>query len=108
MNSRPCGELDLEFVLGGHPLQLLDGADLLFLSGGVPGDLPIVLEARRRGIPISNDSQVFLEACPARTIGITGSAGKTTTTALVAEIGRASPAFAKPGAVWMGETSATR
>ncbi|MGA2820272.1 MAG: UDP-N-acetylmuramoyl-L-alanine--D-glutamate ligase [Anaerolineales bacterium] len=94
--------LDLEFVLGGHPLQLLDGADLLFLSGGVPGDLPIVLEARRRGIPISNDSQVFLEACPARTIGITGSAGKTTTTALVAEIGRASAAFAKPGAVWMG------
>lgn len=94
--------LDVEFVLGGHPLQLLDGTDMLFLSGGVPGDVPIAVEARRRGIPISNDSQAFLEACPARTVGITGSAGKTTTTTLVAEIARASAAFAKPAAVWMG------
>lgn len=94
--------LPLEFVLGGHPMQLLDGTDILFLSGGVPGDLPIVTEARRRGIRISNDSQAFLEACRARTIGITGSAGKTTTTALVAEIAKASDAWAPPSTVWMG------
>jgi UDP-N-acetylmuramoylalanine--D-glutamate ligase len=39
-----------------------------------------------RGIPLSNDSQIFLDACPCQTIGITGSAGKTTTTTLVGKI----------------------
>ena len=73
----------IEWVLGGHPLELLDRADIVCLSGGVPTGLPIVQEAIRRGIPLSNDTQIFLEAAPCRTVGITGSAGKTTTTALV-------------------------
>jgi len=76
-------DLPVRTVLGGHPLSLLDGADLLCLSGGVPVEAPIVVEARRRGIPLSNDAQLFLERCPAPVIGITGSAGKTTTTAWV-------------------------
>jgi UDP-N-acetylmuramoylalanine--D-glutamate ligase len=76
----------VEFVLGGHPAELAAGADLLCLSGGVPADLPLAQQARRRGISITNDSQLFLEACPSRTIGITGSAGKTTTTALLGEM----------------------
>ncbi|MCC7362233.1 MAG: UDP-N-acetylmuramoyl-L-alanine--D-glutamate ligase [Anaerolineales bacterium] len=77
--------LPIEFALGGHPESLLDGADLLCLSGGVPTDLPIVAAARRRGVALSNDSQIFLEVCPpgVRVVGITGSAGKTTTTTLV-------------------------
>lgn len=77
---------DVEFVLGGHPDSLLDGVDLLCLSGGVSLDLPIVQEAIRQRIPLSNDAQLFLERCPARVIGITGSAGKTTTTTLTGEI----------------------
>lgn len=71
------------FVLGEHPLSLLDGADLLCISGGVPLDAPLVVEAFRRGVPVSNDAQLFLERCPAPVIGITGSAGKTTTTTLI-------------------------
>jgi UDP-N-acetylmuramoylalanine--D-glutamate ligase len=43
----------------------------------------LIVEAHRRGIPLSNDSQIFLENAPCRVIGITGSAGKTTTTSLV-------------------------
>ncbi|MEO8608340.1 MAG: UDP-N-acetylmuramoyl-L-alanine--D-glutamate ligase [Chloroflexota bacterium] len=77
---------EVEFVLGGHPESLLDGIDLLCLSGSVSLDLPIVAEAIRRKIPISNDAQLFLERCPAPVIGITGSAGKTTTTTLTGEI----------------------
>jgi UDP-N-acetylmuramoylalanine--D-glutamate ligase len=49
---------------------------------------PIVEEALERGIPLSNDAQIFLDHCPAPVIGITGSAGKTTTTALVGEMCR--------------------
>ncbi len=70
------------FVLGGHPLELLDGADLLCLSGGVSPAIPIVQEAVRRGINLSNDASLTLRHCPVPVIGITGSAGKTTTTTL--------------------------
>lgn len=77
---------DVEFVLGGHPDSLLDGVDLLCLSGGVSLDLPIVQEAIKRHIPLSNDAQLFLERCHAPVIGITGSAGKTTTTTLTGDI----------------------
>jgi UDP-N-acetylmuramoylalanine--D-glutamate ligase len=76
----------VRYALGGHPLSLLDKCDLLCLSGGVPIDLPIVVEAQRCGIPTSNDAQIFLERCPAMVLGITGSAGKTTTTALTGEM----------------------
>jgi UDP-N-acetylmuramoylalanine--D-glutamate ligase len=82
-------DLPVRYVLGEHPLGLLDDADLLYLSGGVPVDIPIVVEAQRRSIPVSNDAQLFMERCPAPVIGITGSAGKTTTTALVGEMCRA-------------------
>jgi UDP-N-acetylmuramoylalanine--D-glutamate ligase len=82
-------DLPIRYVLGEHPLSLLDEADLLCLSGGVPVDVPIVVEAQRRGILLSNDAQIFLEQCPTSVIGITGSAGKTTTTALVGEMCRA-------------------
>ncbi len=80
--------LPIDYELGDHPMRLLDEVDLLCLSGGVPLDVPIVVEARARGIPLSNDAQIFLERCPASVIGITGSAGKTTTSALVGEMCR--------------------
>ncbi len=80
-------DLPIEWALGGHPLELLDQADVLCLSGGVPANLPIVQEAERRGIELSNDTQIFMEAVPCKTIGITGSAGKTTTTTLVGDMG---------------------
>ena len=76
----------IKFVLGEHPLSLLDQCDMLCLSGGVPIDLPIVLEAKARRILLSNDAQIFFDACPAPITGITGSAGKTTTTTLVGEM----------------------
>ncbi len=81
-------DLPINWALGGHPLELLNDCDLLCLSGGVPLTLPIVAEALQRGIPLSNDTQVFMEIVPCRTIGITGSAGKTTTTTLVGRMAK--------------------
>jgi len=81
-------EFGITWALGGHPLELLDTIDMLCLSGGVPLTLPIVAEAVSRGIPLSNDSQIFMEVAPCKTIGITGSAGKTTTTTLVGNMAR--------------------
>jgi UDP-N-acetylmuramoylalanine--D-glutamate ligase len=95
--------LPMRYVLGSHPPSLLKGTDLLCLSGGVPVDIPLVEEARKRGVPLSNDAQVFLERCPAPVIGITGSAGKTTTTALTGEMCRAAGAGRAASArTWVG------
>ena len=80
----------LRFVLGEHPLSLLDNCDLLAISGGVSIDAPLVVEAQRRGIPLTNDSIEFARRAPAPLVGITGSAGKTTTTALVGRMGQMS------------------
>jgi UDP-N-acetylmuramoylalanine--D-glutamate ligase len=76
-------ETPVVWETGWHPISLLEGTDTVCVSGGIPLSLPIVREARRRGIPLSNDTQIFMEAVPCQTIGITGSAGKTTTTTLV-------------------------
>jgi UDP-N-acetylmuramoylalanine--D-glutamate ligase len=81
-------EFQIDWALGGHPLELLESTDVLCLSGGVPLTLPIAAEALKRGIPLSNDSQIFMEVVPCRTIGITGSAGKTTTTTLVGQMAK--------------------
>lgn len=81
-------ELDITWALGGHPIELLNSTDVLCPSGGVPLTLPIVTEAVSRGIPLSNDSQIFMEAVSCKTIGITGSAGKTTTTTLVGNMAK--------------------
>ncbi len=83
-------DLPIEWAPGGHPLELLDKADMLCLSGGIPLTLPIVVEAQKRGIPLSNDTQIFMEVAPCKTVGITGSAGKTTTTALLGKMAKAS------------------
>src|SRR5688500_3868527 len=81
-------EFQIDWVFDGHPLELLDSTDVLCLSGGVPLTLPIVAEAVKRGISLSNDTQIFMEVAPCKTIGITGSAGKTTTTTLVGQMAR--------------------
>ncbi|HLO33451.1 MAG TPA: Mur ligase family protein, partial [Anaerolineales bacterium] len=81
-------EYQIHWALGSHPLELLDSTDVLCLSGGIPLTLPIVAEAVKRGIPLSNDSQIFMEVVPCKTIGITGSAGKTTTTTLVGQMAK--------------------
>lgn len=90
----------VKWVTGGHPVELLEEHDLVCLSGGIPETLPIVQEALRRGIPITNDSQIFMEEVPCRVIGITGSAGKTTTTTLVGRM--ASRAVVAPQKAWVG------
>jgi UDP-N-acetylmuramoylalanine--D-glutamate ligase len=87
MNS--LADLGLRWELGGHPLSLLEGTEMLAVSGGVPLDNPLVVEAQRRAILLTNDSQVFMEAAPCKIVGITGSAGKTTTTMLVGRIAQA-------------------
>lgn len=87
----------VRFVLGAHPPDLAEEVDLVCVSGGVPLELPLIQAAHERGLPITNDAQLFMERCPAPVVGITGSAGKTTTTSLTAAM------FANAGfTTWVG------
>ncbi len=90
----------VELQLGGHPTDILENADLICVSGGVPLTIPLIKEAKIRGIPLTNDSQLFMEEVNARVIGITGSAGKTTTTVLTGAIAKA--ALEPKVKVWVG------
>jgi UDP-N-acetylmuramoylalanine--D-glutamate ligase len=98
--QKEMADYPLQWVLGEHPLSLLDNIELVCVSGGVPLTLPIVQEAKHRGVPLSNDSQIFMEAVPCPVIGITGSAGKTTTTTLVGRM--AHQAATASQQVWVG------
>ncbi len=90
---------DIDFVLEEHPLSLLENVDTVFVSGGVPLDIPLLQIATKANIPISNDSQIVLDNLSCQTIGITGSSGKTTTTQLSSEICSLSSQFDN---VWVG------
>jgi len=78
----------VQWVLGSHPVEILITTDILCISGGVPLDNPLAAAAMQRGIPLTNDTQIFMEVNPGRAIGITGSAGKTTTTTLVGQMAK--------------------
>ncbi|MDB4209280.1 UDP-N-acetylmuramoyl-L-alanine--D-glutamate ligase [Amylibacter sp.] len=96
---RALGKYQIDFVLGEHPQSLLDGTDIIFVSGGVPSNIPLLQQARERDIPLSNDSQLFLERAPCKVVGITGSAGKSTATVLAGRIADSSRCFRK---AWVG------
>jgi UDP-N-acetylmuramoylalanine--D-glutamate ligase len=70
-------------------LSLLDGIDVVVKSPGVPGDRPIVREARVRGIPVWSEVELgyrLLAPGGTRLVGVTGTNGKSTTTALIGAI----------------------
>ena len=75
----------IHLELGGHPPRVLD-TEVVFVSPGVPREIPPLGEARQRGMLLTSEPRLFSALCPARIIGITGSSGKTTTTTLVGEI----------------------
>ncbi|MGI6576181.1 MAG: UDP-N-acetylmuramoyl-L-alanine--D-glutamate ligase [bacterium] len=76
----------IKLALGGHPISLLNGTDLIILSPGVPVDIPLLTAARKRGIPIISEVELAYHFCSAPIIAITGANGKTTTTSWVGEM----------------------
>ncbi len=68
--------------LGADYLKNLSG-DLIFKTPGLRPDVPELLEAQAKGIPVTTEMEVFMELCPAHVTAVTGSDGKTTTTTLI-------------------------
>ena len=71
---------------GGHPDAAFAGAELVVVSPGVPLELPALEAARARGVPIIGELELGWCVMEADLIAITGTNGKTTTTALTGEL----------------------
>ncbi len=82
-------DLPVRLSLGANDPVAMRDADALFVSQGVPLDLPALDAARRGGVPVWSMLTLFMELCPGPIVGVTGSSGKTTTTALLGEMFRA-------------------
>ena len=76
----------VEILLGELPEEVMETLDLVVMSPGVPTDLPIVNKMREMGIPIWGEIELAYTYGKGDVLAITGTNGKTTTTALLGEI----------------------
>ena len=95
----------VRYRLGGHDLSDLERCELLVVNPAVDkAASSFFCEAAARGIPWTTENNLFLERCPALIVGVTGSVGKSTTTAMIGAILEA--AARRPGweygRVWIG------
>lgn len=82
-------EADVEVHLGAPEPALVDGIDVLVKSPGVPGENPLVREARLREIPLWSEIELAVHLFDNPILGVTGTNGKTTTTELLGHMFRA-------------------
>ncbi len=74
-----------ELCLGDGYLDDLE-VDIIFRTPGMSFNLPELEAARKRGIAVTSEMEVFFDLCPATLFAVTGSDGKTTTTTLIAKM----------------------
>ena len=82
----PLAAAGAELISGEHPPKALDDCALLIRSPGVPADAPILAQARRRGIPIRSELELAAREVRTPILAITGTNGKSTTTAWCAHL----------------------
>ena len=79
-------ELPIEWRLGEHRNEDFTSADCIVASPAIPPTNPYLAAARLAGVPIVTEIMLFIERCPATIIGVTGTKGKSTTTALLGQM----------------------
>jgi len=69
--------------LGGHVRESFTGADLVVVSPGVPWEAPELAAARAAGVPVVAEVELAYRALKGRVVAVTGTKGKSTTTAAI-------------------------
>jgi len=77
------GFKNIDLHLGGHFIEDFLKADLIFKGPSVPWDLPEIIEALKKGIPVEMEMAFVAKHFPGKIIGITGTRGKSTTTSMI-------------------------
>lgn len=78
------------FVFGRHRLADVTAADVVVRNPGVPTRSPLVTRALSLGTPVENDVTLFVKHCSAPIVAVTGTRGKSTTAAWIADMLRRS------------------
>ncbi len=78
--------IPVQFYLGGHEESCINTTELIVVSPGVPLEIPILIEAKKRNIPIMGELEIAASLCDAPIVAITGTKGKSTTTLLTSSI----------------------
>ncbi len=86
--SKTSGKYEADFYAGILPEEIQDSLDLVVLSPGVPTDIPLVKGFYEKGIPVWGEVELAYRVGKGRVLAITGTNGKTTTTALLGKIMR--------------------
>jgi UDP-N-acetylmuramoylalanine--D-glutamate ligase len=89
VDEKPMGEIEGVKIEPQTEAAFRD-AELVVISPGVPADLALLASVRARGVPVIGELELAAPYLEGRTIGITGTNGKTTTTALTGHILRES------------------
>lgn len=89
-NNDRLKQLGVKLILGDKYLENID-EEVLFLSPAVRDDIPELVEAKKKGTVMTSETEEFFRLCKTpeiayKTIAVTGSDGKTTTTTLIAEM----------------------
>ena len=79
---------DVALFVGGFDAGVFDRAERIVISPGVSLQEPLLQAARRRGVEIIGDIELFARSVQAPVVGVTGSNGKSTVTTLVGEMAR--------------------
>ena len=87
--GRELTQMGVRLMLGADYLRDIT-EEVLFRTPGMKFYTPELTEARRRGVAVTSELELFLALCPCPVYGITGSDGKTTSTTLIAELLRRS------------------
>lgn len=81
----------IKYQLGIAPTEL-PKTDLLVVNPAIPPRHPLLKDAEKQQIPVTSEMELFWQLNPARVVGVTGSNGKSTTTAMIHAIMKASGA----------------
>jgi UDP-N-acetylmuramoylalanine--D-glutamate ligase len=91
INLLPKNNISIKYILGEQHIEPYTKVDIIIKNPGVPNDSPYLAVARQAGVSITTDVELFFEhinslELPPTVIGITGTRGKSTTTALIHHI----------------------
>ena len=78
-------DIGVKLELGGHTSASIEEAELIVVSPGVHLDLPVILEAKKRNIPVISEIELACRFFCKPIIAVTGTNGKTTTCTLIYE-----------------------
>lgn len=77
---------NIQFTLGEHKLEDFRNRDMILKSAGVPLDSIYITEARKNNIPVEMSASLFAKLSGIPVIGVTGTRGKSTVTAMIEHI----------------------